>query len=65
MRGTLRPRRSSATTTMRHFWGAELGFGSADPGKETATEQDLMVLRNVLDLTPGGRCTGWHPSITY
>ena len=51
--------------TIRHFWGAELGFESADPGKDPTTEPDLMVLWNVLDLTPGGRGTDWYPSITY
>jgi predicted dithiol-disulfide oxidoreductase (DUF899 family) len=50
---------------IRHFWGAELGFESADPGKDPTTEPDLMVLWNVLDLTPGGRGTEWYPSITY
>jgi predicted dithiol-disulfide oxidoreductase (DUF899 family) len=51
--------------TMRHFWGAELGFESADPGKDPTTEPDLMVLWSVLDLTPAGRGTDWYPSITY
>ena len=51
--------------TIRHFWSAELGFESADPGKDPTTEPDLMVLWNVLDLTPGGRGTDWYPSITY
>jgi predicted dithiol-disulfide oxidoreductase (DUF899 family) len=51
--------------TIRHFWGAELGFEAADPGKDPVTEPDLMVLWNVLDLTPGGRGTDWYPSITY
>jgi predicted dithiol-disulfide oxidoreductase (DUF899 family) len=51
--------------TIRHFWGAELGFESADPGKDPTTEPDLMVLWSVLDLTPGGRGTDWYPSITY
>jgi predicted dithiol-disulfide oxidoreductase (DUF899 family) len=50
---------------IRHFWGAELGFESADPGKDPTTEPELMVLWNVLDLTPGGRGTDWYPSITY
>lgn len=50
---------------IRHFWGAELGFESADPGKDPVTEPDLMVLWNVLDLTPGGRGVDWYPSITY
>ena len=51
--------------TIRHFWGAELGFESSDPGKDPVTEPDLMVLWNVLDLTPSGRGTDWYPSITY
>jgi predicted dithiol-disulfide oxidoreductase (DUF899 family) len=51
--------------TIRPFWGAQLGLGSADPGKDPATEPDLMVLCNVPDLTPGGRGTDWRPSITY
>jgi predicted dithiol-disulfide oxidoreductase (DUF899 family) len=50
--------------TIRHFWGAELGFESADPGKDPTTEPDLMVLWNVLDLTPGGRRTGTRASPT-
>ena len=51
--------------TIRHFWGAELGFESADPGKDPATEPDLMMLWNVLDWTPEGRGTDWYPKITY
>jgi predicted dithiol-disulfide oxidoreductase (DUF899 family) len=51
--------------TIRHFWGAELGFESADPGRDPTTEPDLMVLWNVLDLTPDGRGTDWYPSISY
>jgi predicted dithiol-disulfide oxidoreductase (DUF899 family) len=51
--------------TIRHFWGAERDFESADPGKDPTTEPDLMVLWNVLDLTPGGRGADWYPSITY
>ena len=51
--------------TIRHFWSAELGFESADPGKDPTTEPDLMVLWNVLDWTPNGRGTDWYPKITY
>ena len=51
--------------TIRHFWAAELGFESADPGKDPTTEPDLMVLWNVLDLTPGGRGTDWYPKLSY
>ena len=50
---------------IRHFWGAETGFVSADPGEDPTTAPDLMPLWNVLDLTPDGRGTDWYPSITY
>jgi predicted dithiol-disulfide oxidoreductase (DUF899 family) len=50
---------------IRHFWGAELGFAAADPGQDPTTPPDLMVLWNVLDLTPDGRGTDWYPKITY
>ena len=50
---------------IRHFWGAEAGFATADPGQDPVTAPDLMVLWNVLDLTPEGRGTNWYPKITY
>jgi predicted dithiol-disulfide oxidoreductase (DUF899 family) len=51
--------------TIRHFWGAETGFATADPGEDPTTAPDLMVLWNVLDLTPGGRGTDWYPKLSY
>ena len=51
--------------TIRHFWGAETGFETADPGEDPTTAPDLMVLWNVLDLTPDGRGTDWYPQISY
>ncbi len=51
--------------TVRHFWGAELGFDTADPGQDPTTPPDLMVLWNILDLTPDGRGTDWYPKISY
>lgn len=45
--------------------GAELGFESADPGKDPTTEPDLMMLWNVLDWAPEGRGTDWYPKVTY
>jgi predicted dithiol-disulfide oxidoreductase (DUF899 family) len=50
---------------IRHFWGEEMGFETADPGQDPRGAPDLMVLWNILDLTPGGRGTDWYPSITY
>lgn len=51
--------------TIRHFWGEEMGFGTADPGQDPRGAVELSVLWNVLDLTPGGRGTDWYPRITY
>lgn len=51
--------------TIRHFWGAEAGFATADPGQDPTTAPDLMVLWNVLDLTPEGRGTDWYPKLSY
>ena len=50
---------------IRHFWGEENGMATADPGQDPTGAPDLMVLWNVLDLTPGGRGTDWYPSLTY
>jgi predicted dithiol-disulfide oxidoreductase (DUF899 family) len=50
---------------IRHFWGAEAGFKTADPGQDPTTAPDLMVLWNVLDLTPEGRGTDWYPKLSY
>ena len=50
---------------IRHFWGEEMGFGTADPGQDPRGAVELQSLWNVLDLTPGGRGTDWYPSITY
>ena len=51
--------------TIRHFWAAEAGFGTEDPGQDPTNAPDLMVLWNVLDLTPEGRGTDWYPKLSY
>ena len=51
--------------TIRHFWGEEMGFDTADPGQDPRGAPDLMVLWNILDLTPGGRGTDWYPKLSY
>lgn len=51
--------------TIRHFWAAEAGFGTEDPGQDPTTAPDLMTLWNVLDLTPEGRGTDWYPKLSY
>lgn len=50
---------------IRHFWAAEAGFETADPGQDPTTAPDLMVLWNILDLTPDGRGTDWYPKLSY
>jgi len=49
---------------VHHFWGAEFG-GTADPGQDPRGAPDPMPLWNILDLTPGGRGTGWYPRLDY
>lgn len=49
---------------IRHFWGAEGGGETADPGFDPHLAPDVM-LWNVLDLTPGGRDPDWYPSLEY
>lgn len=51
--------------TVRHFWGEEMGFATADPGQDPRGAVELQSLWNVLDLTPGGRGTDWYPKISY
>lgn len=49
---------------IRHFWGAEGGGETADPGFDPHLAPDVM-LWNVFDLTPGGRDPNWYPSLEY
>lgn len=50
---------------VRHFWGAELGGATADPGQDPRGAPDPTPLWNILDLTPGGRGTDWYPKLDY
>ena len=50
---------------IRHFWGEEMGFETADPGQDPRGAVELMVLWNILDLTPEGRGTDWYPKLSY
>lgn len=50
---------------IRHFWGGELGFETADPGQDPRGAPDIAPLWNVLDMTPGGRPAGWYPKLDY
>jgi predicted dithiol-disulfide oxidoreductase (DUF899 family) len=51
--------------TIRHFYGGEMGFETADPGQDPRGAPDLMPLWTVLDTTPEGRKADWYPSLEY
>jgi predicted dithiol-disulfide oxidoreductase (DUF899 family) len=51
--------------TIRHFYGGEMGFETADPGQDPRGAPDLMPLWTVLDATPEGRKADWYPSLEY
>jgi len=51
--------------TIRHFWGEEMGFETADPGQDPRGAPDLMPLWSILDTTPEGRAPDWYPSLSY
>ncbi|MEY2159350.1 DUF899 family protein [Rhodanobacter denitrificans] len=51
--------------TIRHFWSGEMGFESADPGRDPRGAPDLMPLWTILDCTPEGRGTDWYPKLEY
>lgn len=50
---------------LRHFWGAEMGGWTADPGEDPRGAPDPMPIWNLLDLTPLGRGTDWYPKLSY
>jgi predicted dithiol-disulfide oxidoreductase (DUF899 family) len=51
--------------TVRHFWGGEMGGGTADPGQDPRGAPDLDPLWTILDTTPEGRGTDWYPKLEY
>ena len=51
--------------TVRHFWSAEMGYSTADPGQDPRGAPDLMPLWTVLDATPEGRKSDWYPRLNY
>jgi predicted dithiol-disulfide oxidoreductase (DUF899 family) len=50
---------------IRHFWGDELGFDTADPGQDPRGAPDPMPLWTILDWTPAGRGIDWYPELEY
>lgn len=51
--------------SIRHFWSAEMGGTTADPGQDPRGAPDLMPLWTILDSTPEGRGADWYPSLNY
>jgi predicted dithiol-disulfide oxidoreductase (DUF899 family) len=56
---------SRYSSTLRHFWGDEMGPQTADPGQDPRGAPDPMPLWLMLDLTPAGRGTDWYPKLEY
>jgi predicted dithiol-disulfide oxidoreductase (DUF899 family) len=51
--------------TIRHFWSAEMGPETADPGQDPRGAPDLMPIWTILDSTPEGRGADWYPKLGY
>jgi predicted dithiol-disulfide oxidoreductase (DUF899 family) len=50
---------------VRHFWGGEMSFETADPGQDPRGAPDLDPLWTILDTTPEGRGADWYPKLEY
>ncbi|KND59605.1 hypothetical protein BVER_01235c [Candidatus Burkholderia verschuerenii] len=50
---------------IRHFWGGEMDFATADPGQDPRGAPDPMPIWTILDLTPEDRGTDWYPKLDY
>jgi predicted dithiol-disulfide oxidoreductase (DUF899 family) len=51
--------------SIRHFYTGEMSSAMADPGQDPRGGPDLDPLWLMLDLTPEGRGTDWHPRLDY
>ena len=50
---------------IRHFWSDEITGDMADPGQDPRGAVEMDPLWLLLDTTPSGRGTDWHPKLTY
>ena len=50
---------------VRHSWGSELLYASADPGEDPRHVGTLEPLWNMFDLTPEGRPSDWYEQLSY
>ncbi len=51
--------------TVRHFYSAEMGGDTADPGQDPRGAPDADPLWTLLDTTPEGRGGSWYPKLSY
>jgi predicted dithiol-disulfide oxidoreductase (DUF899 family) len=50
---------------IHHFWSSELWDAPTEPGQNPRHVDFLWPLWSILDRTPGGRGTDWHPKLSY
>jgi predicted dithiol-disulfide oxidoreductase (DUF899 family) len=50
---------------VHHFWSSELFVAPTDPGQHPRHVDFMWPVWAVLDGTPGGRGTDWHPRLEY
>jgi predicted dithiol-disulfide oxidoreductase (DUF899 family) len=50
---------------IHHFWSAEMGGGTVDPGQDPRGAPDPMPIWTIFDMTPEGRGTDWYPKLDY
>ena len=50
---------------VRHFYATELLFAAAEKGQNQRHVDAIWPLWNLLDFTPEGRGTDWHPKLEY
>jgi len=48
-----------------HFWSSELQKVAADPAQNERHVDFRWPLWAILDRTPAGRGTDWHPKLEY
>lgn len=51
--------------TIRHSWSDEISGDMADPGQDPRGAVEMDPLWLLLDTTPEGRGTDWHPQLSY
>jgi predicted dithiol-disulfide oxidoreductase (DUF899 family) len=51
--------------TIRHFWGSELLYATAEPGQDYRHVGTIEPLWNLFDFTREGRPTDWDEQLSY